>query len=509
MWFVLVSIFVTRFCYHNKKITQDNHNRRVTMTQVQLSPCKNYIGQIQPLEDSIALNIFQNPHNTLYRSFQVIEIIQSKFVPNNIPSSLDISFQWEYNYKGKDCEKLAVLVRNMAALFFLDINKYEASSVLIRQPQYEGIESFQWLPPTDHEKKTGYANSSQIVLFSELNLSANIYSLDCTRRLFTIDKPINDRIIYRRTSSGSFWCMLADTFEYNVPPTMYQFSNLRSFSLLMNSARLHNFVSEEVRVDWSPSGNWLQILDQNEALSGHNLKVYGSNGTSGPNFAKPLVDIEFESEVEEDGLVRIARGGIHNCWCSIDSEEFILLARLVGDQLELKGVSMKLLKVVLRATKDLKEIVAQSNVRDDSIDVMRVLQLHELIFVQLGKFMLCLFHRTGDAELNFLTAVETQSDIVDIIANKSRWFIITKQQILLYEKSLVKALLSTNIPIYSASLLDKDTIVVFSRGPDGEFWNYLNIEESSQNSKARGTSSNHSTDEITDTFAIRKRARIQ
>ncbi|KAG5416720.1 hypothetical protein I9W82_005684 [Candida metapsilosis] len=466
------------------------------MTQVQLSPCRNYIGQIQPLEDSIELKIIQVPQNKLRRSFEVIDMIRSKFPTKDIPPALDISFQWEYNQKGRECEKLGVLIRNMAALFVLDINRDEASSVLIRQPQSEVIESFEWLPPIKEEKGTGYTNSTQVVLFSESNLSAKLYSLDCTRKLCTVHKPIKDRIIYRKTSSGSFWCLIADTFEYNVPPIMYQFLNTGSFSVLINSTRLRSFVSEEAHMDWSHSGNWLQLLDRNEDLSGYNLKVYGSNGVGGPHFAKPLVHIEFESEVEENGSIMESAGRVHTCWCSSSEEELLLSARVIGSYLELRVISMRLLKVVSRETKNLKE-VAENITRG----VTRVSHLNQLVFVQLDRHMLCVYKL--DDSLGYITSIQTQMPILDIFVDESRWFIISEHQILLYENDVVKTLLSTDTVIYSASLLDKETIIVFNRGSNGESWDYLSTKASKANT------SNQSMDEVTDTFAIRKRARFR
>ncbi|KAI5902745.1 hypothetical protein K4G60_g1889 [Candida parapsilosis] len=426
------------------------------MSQVQLSPCKRFIGQIQPVGNSIVLNIFNVLDDNLHRSFKMIDMIQSKFSFNQTPTLLDLSFQWEHNHEGRECEKLAVLVKNMAALFILDIHKDEASSVLVRQPQHEGISSFQWLPPTGIEKKTGYSNSSQIVLFSENNLSAKLYSLDCTSKLFTIHKPFNDHIINRKRSSGSFWCILADTFEYNVPPTVYQFLNTGPLSILMNSTRLQNFISEEAYINWSPSGNWLQIFDRNEALSGYCLRVYGSNGTSGPSFVKPLVDIDFESETKEKGVIKVMQGGIHSCWYSSSGEEFIIVSRVMGNTLEITGISMRLLKVVIRA--------------------------------------------------DYVTEIKVQSRVVNVIANQNRWFIITQNQVILYAEGIVKSLLSTEFHIYSASLL-QDFVVVLQRGLNGEFWRYLDTKQSKQSRKPR--SANQSIDEITDTFAMRKRARIQ
>ncbi|KAI5956660.1 hypothetical protein CANMA_004497 [Candida margitis] len=481
------------------------------MTQVQLSPCRNYVGQIQPLEDSIVLNIFQTPHNTLHRSFQMIELIQSRISLEEIPTSLDISFQWEYPHNGRECKKLAVLARNMSALFILDINKDESSSVLIRQPQTEGIESFQWIIPTESEEAAGHSNSSQLLLFSTSSLSAKLFSLDCTHKLFTVDKPLSDRVIYRRTTNGTFWCLIADTFEYNVPPTMNQFLNTGPLSIPVNSVRFQNFVSEEAHVDWSPSGNWLQVLDRNETLSGYSLKVYGSNGSDGPDLAKPLVDIEFanEVEVEVDGMVKTLKGATQSCWFSSDDEELLLLARVMGHNLELQVVSMKLLKVVKRKVKNLKNTAPDLSSKGSlEVGVKKVFQLHEFFFVQLGNHLLYCFRYYSD-ELKFITNIESRSEIVDVIVDKDRWFIITTHQILLHEKSIVRPIFSTNETIYFTSLLDKESLIVLNQGPRSELWIYININQATQNSQNKSAAGNQSIDEMTDTFAMRKRARIK
>lgn len=473
------------------------------MSQVQLSPCKRFIGQIQPVGNLIVLNIFNVLDDNLHRSFKMIDMIQSKFSFNQTPTLLDLSFQWEHNHEGRECEKLAVLVKNMAALFILDIHKDEASLVLVRQPQHEGISSFQWLPPTGIEKKTGYSNSLQIVLFSENNLSAKLYSLDCTSKLFTIHKPFNDHIINRKRSSGSFWCILADTFEYNVPPTVYQFLNTGPLSILMNSTRLQNFISEEAYINWSPSGNWLQIFDRNEALSGYCLRVYGSNGTSGPSFVKPLVDIDFESETKEKGVIKVMQGGIHSCWYSSSGEEFIIVSRVMGNTLEITGISMRLLKVVIRVSKNLKEISTEHIVRG----ITSFKLLDDCIFVQIDNRLLYLFQLSAkDTKADYVTEIKVQLRVVNVIANQNRWFIITQNQVILYAEGIVKSLLSTEFHIYSASLL-QDFVVVLQRGLNGEFWRYLDTKQSKQSRKPR--SANQLIDEITDTFAMRKRARIQ
>ncbi|KAI5966634.1 hypothetical protein KGF57_000598 [Candida theae] len=474
------------------------------MSQAQLSPCKNHVAQIQPLPDSIVLSIFQTPQNKLHRSFQVLEVIRSKYSTNDIPTTLDISFAWEYKQSGKECQKLAVLVKNMAAVFILDIDKDEASSVLIRHPISELIESIEWIPPTVHQKDTGYANSTQLVLFSEYNLSANLYSLDCTRKLCTVYKPIDDGIIIRKTSTGSYWCLIADTFEYNVPPTLYQFLNTGSVSILVNSVRLQNFMSEEALVDWSTSGNWLQILDRNDTLSSYNLKVYGSNGSFGPDLTKPVVQLEFYNEVKEKGEIMVSKGGVHSCWCSSGETELLLLARVIGPYLEIRGVSMRLLKVVLHVTKTLEEVAAKRN----SFGVVKISYLHPLVFVQLGNHIVYLFKfDIDDTALHYVTWIETQSSILDILSDESRCFIVSEHQIVLYENGVEKILLSTNAAIYSASLLDNQTIIVFAREANGEFWEYLSIKQSTQSNKSSAGS--NTMDEVTDTFANRKRARFK
>lgn len=204
--------------------------------------------------------------------------------------------KWEYVLT-HSTTKLAVVVDSMVVVIDL---RYEEPIFIYEE---DGIADFQWIRPVpisgsgdsadidavdavDADKKNAlegaYLNCKQLIVYTAGYLQAKLYSLDCTRTLWSIDKPITKVPIYR--PNERFWTVVS---SWRAPgtedlfPLVHHMYNTGSRSYVLHQTSLPDpLLSTNFVVEWARSGKCLVYFNGTDILGGFKLKVVPVLGVS-------------------------------------------------------------------------------------------------------------------------------------------------------------------------------------------------------------------------------------
>lgn len=251
-----------------------------------VSGCASYIALVAGAE----IQIHQLHPANLLRSYDLVQCFEfhrenrpNTHTPHPIdPTTPEVALiEWE-TPAGDRCTKVAVYahVHDLHAVLILDLS--QDSPIVIEQDPL-GVQALQWVPPRPHPSPvTGaYTGCTQICVFSTFGLEMRLYSLDCTHVLFTVPKPLHNRI-FMRPSSSDLWSVVAAPYHEknlaqrsilahstSLAPVLVHFYNEGSVSKVLAALTLDSVPAAEF--DWSQSGKWLLCFDS--ALGKFNLRV--------------------------------------------------------------------------------------------------------------------------------------------------------------------------------------------------------------------------------------------
>lgn len=256
------------------------------MGQAAISHCGHYVA----LAESAAVSIHRILPSFQLRHFDLDRDIRRHY-NLSLLIGLNISITgiyWESVKSSEQSTKLAVSInaKDIYGVLIYDFSPNALNPVVIELES--AIESVSWLLGVSKEG-SAYKNCSQLVLFDHLRLEARVYSLDCTRMLFTIPKPVASSVIMR-PHNDQFWSiLLIPYFSKNLTsrsilvdlqadnhPYLLHFKNTGSRSTLLASLALDHQPSLSAEIKWDPTGNWISFFDSNDSIFGYSLRVYNT-----------------------------------------------------------------------------------------------------------------------------------------------------------------------------------------------------------------------------------------
>ncbi|KSA01055.1 uncharacterized protein AC631_03179 [Debaryomyces fabryi] len=181
--------------------------------------------------------------------------------------------------------KFGIVLEKLSMLLIFDIREY-SDPIVIHQTNNEGIEDFQWIPPTEKDTEDkddepgAYTNCKQLLIFTKHNLQVKLFSLDCTQMLWKIDKPISNEILIRPGLKNTIWSLVVNSelpITSDAAPVICHFYNEGSISNLLYKFKFSTNTSHTM-VNWSDSGKWLCNLNSVDSLFGFDLQIYNSLG---------------------------------------------------------------------------------------------------------------------------------------------------------------------------------------------------------------------------------------
>lgn len=196
---------------------------------------------------------------------------------------------WESVDAFNKSTKLAVSVssKTFSAALIYDITKTGDPIIIeLESP----ISRVSWILGAP-EEGSAYKNCTQLVLFDKYGLLARVYSLDCTRVLFTVPKPIVLSVI-ARPKHPEFWSLLLTSYydknltsrsilidlQSDSRPYLLHFNNIFSRSALPTSLEMDHQPSPSAQITWDPEGRWLCFFDSGDTLFGYSVRVYNCLG---------------------------------------------------------------------------------------------------------------------------------------------------------------------------------------------------------------------------------------
>ncbi|KAI3405299.2 hypothetical protein KGF56_001896 [Candida oxycetoniae] len=516
---------------------------------VHISPCHRYISQIKIDAETTTtyLEIIDVSTKRQLWKFDLHSVLRKEKVKVRVDEVIQVKqTQWEGIQVGSRSTKLAVLVDRYSMVLIFDVRDAHSRIIVIKQNFSEGIESFLWIPPADTASgggggdgdgggggeggKSSYMNCTQLLIFAKNNLSAKLYSLDCPKKLYTIHKPLSNCILCSRNGRIQYWSIIADTMEYNVPPTIYQFYNSGSTSTLVAKCKLSAFLTNEATIDWSHSGSWLSILDGSDKLSGYSLKIYGSLSIG---VLEPTLDIELSEKEDTFGerLMKIYNDKFRSNWVIFKEKEYLLISNILNGFIEIQVVSIDLLRIVQLQNLELTSLrgwietdwkveicnhfAAPNRLAISLLSVRR----DNLMFIILNDvYCLCYKIHAHEYKLSFeyITMLKTKTPISFIEKAQSPsndLFIITKRVIFKYEEedASFKIVATTSRNIQSVAFLSsQDFVVIYSDFFGGKQWEKLRLSAPSLGDTQNTTSNSLFTQEdITDTFHMQKKSKAK
>lgn len=243
------------------------------------------------------------------------------------------SLSWESVSAHNKSTKIAVSVssKEFNAVLIYDITATRDPVIIELQSALANISWILGAP----EEGSAYKNCTQLVLFDEYGLLASVYSLDCTRVLFDVPKPMILRVLNRPEHPG-FWSLLL-TFYYDKNltsrsiltdlqsdshPCLLHFRNNGSISAPLASLELDHLPSPSAQITWDPTGNWLCFFDSGESLFGYTLRIYNSLGV----YKRPLSLLE--SHLALPAIYSTYNKGISWTFSWLKIEDLLFLAAI-------------------------------------------------------------------------------------------------------------------------------------------------------------------------------------
>ncbi|KAG2731702.1 hypothetical protein G9P44_005289 [Scheffersomyces stipitis] len=390
----------------------------------------------------------------------------------------------------------------MALIFDIRSTSNDTTPIVVHQPKTEGIHHFQWISPVDpkeypsseEEISGGYTNSKQFVIFSKHNLYLKLFSIDCTHALFTILKPITDRVIVRPNKSISSWSVIASSVTYNSSPVIYHFYNEGSTSHILKSYKLPTTMLTEPRLQWSNSGNWFSIFNDRDNLYGFDLMIYSLLGCingddSSSKHVEPLFICNYlteglvDSETSRSGSLEIASSNYVCQWMTYHDQEFIAIVSVTETrELQFLLLSVNLLRIVSKETKKGSSIFSGWKQVNEGLDIRyrNILNktyqwsnesIKELFIV--GSYLVlrsedtCLIYRlnqsgSGKLHFEFAGAIQVLSKIIGLVEREGSLMVVTNSHIAVYdfESSAISVMYRATKESIRQAFVDGDKIIV-------------------------------------------------
>ncbi|CCH43538.1 putative WD repeat-containing protein [Wickerhamomyces ciferrii] len=198
-------------------------------------------------------------------TLSLVRVIKIK-LKNKSPFIKVSQIQWEHEYN-EVSNKIAVLIGNENIIKIYDILD-ESVDITIIEDDVFGIQNFEWLPPREDEtEESAYEGSKQIIVFTEAEISANIYSLDYSRPILSIEKPKFNKILLKPNSNIFSIITLTNNQIYSI-----NLINKSSSIEFFNSVQLSSFLNLTESIQWSPDGQW--ILCNDASIGGINIQIF-------------------------------------------------------------------------------------------------------------------------------------------------------------------------------------------------------------------------------------------
>lgn len=346
------------------------------------SQCGNFVAVIVPKSSILDIYSVSNTANRLYRTYDLGQLIRQHIQKNIeeprgiIGHTLDISIiRWESVLPGLSSSKLGIVFEKLSMLLICDIRE-KSDPIVIHQTHNEGIEDFQWIPPTENDtedksdEQGAYTNCKQLVVFTKHRLQVKLFSLDCTHMLWKIDRPISDEVLVRPGLNNTIWSLVVNSglpVASDAAPVIYHFYNEGSISSLLYKFKFSTNTSHTL-VNWSGSGKWLCNLNFINCLFGFDLQIYNALGVYRNPFNQisdmpvgdPIISLDYLNKGvidHQQGNSLISYGSVEylSQWIQIEANnaEYLLIASTIHTEdsckIELILVSIKSFGIINRS----------------------------------------------------------------------------------------------------------------------------------------------------------------
>lgn len=322
---------------------------RLAMRHESVSPCGSYIAQWNSDNDEILEIIETNAFKT-YASYNlsiaIAKAMARTLISNEHNARLDVTqVEWEHTNRSR-VTKVGVVVRNLSLMVICELGE-QREPIVVPQSHVEGISRFQWIPPIDtgkglekeelHERSENeaYVNCIQFGVFTRNNLQLKIYSLEKTRVVFTVLKPVEDRILVRPQGKRKtvHWSILATAPTGTNKYMLYHFVNEGAISTLFHTVELDVAAwSPRFDISWSPLGNYFGCF--NQSLAGFDVSLYNSLGafsTTQRATGEPILKVSRSFYNEIDLKVRPITPNSSASWLRTTASEYAIVAGLSLD----------------------------------------------------------------------------------------------------------------------------------------------------------------------------------
>lgn len=258
------------------------------MSQVSLSHCGHYVALVEDTN----ISIHRILPSFLLRRYNAAKDIR-RHLKGSGSSDRTIKIGglfWETTTGLNTSTKIAVSIssKDFHATIVYDMTSQSTDPVIIELDS--AIAHISWIEGAP-EEGSAYKNCTQLVVFDLFGLLARVYSLDCTRVLFTVPKPIVQKSLTRPGHPGFWSLLLTSYFDKNLTsrsimidlqsdshPYLLHFTNNGSRSALFASLQLDHQSSPSAQIAWDPKGSWICFFDSGESLFGYTVRVYNSLG---------------------------------------------------------------------------------------------------------------------------------------------------------------------------------------------------------------------------------------
>lgn len=317
------------------------------MTKTLVSDCGHYVSHAE------------EAHFTIHRVLPAFQLRRYN-CDIDVQKHLNLPFSNDRTVKVECLRWESVSAHNKSTKIAVSVSSKEFNAVLIyditatRDPVIielqSAIANVSWILGAP-EEGSAYKNCTQLVLFDEFGLLASVYSLDCTRVLFDVPKPMILRVLNRPKHPGFWSLLLSFYYDKNLAsrsiltdlqsdshPCLLHFRNTGSISAPLTSLELDHLPSPSAQIAWDPTGNWLCFFDSEESLFGYTLRVYNSLGV----YKRPSSLLE--SHLALPAIYSTHNKGISWTFSWLKNEDLLFLAAIPsksGKKLEFRihGVS--------------------------------------------------------------------------------------------------------------------------------------------------------------------------
>lgn len=481
----------------------------------ELSNCGKYVATLSHQHHLVISEL----SGTKYRTYNVLKLVEKY---NKFNERLNITqLTWELVLKSSISVKLGAIIENLNILLIIDINLSEP--IFIQQPTIDGTYSFEWIPPLP-DTDEGYKNCKQLILYTEHNLKAKVYSLDATHIQFQLLLPLS-KILIRPDSN--IWSIATSTMEYNQPSMIYHFENSGSVSNLIHSFRFPNYHPNS-QIQCSPNNKWISSFDQSEKIFGFQLNIYLFCGVDNPPIGKSVLSLNWLNDgivYDEDQPLLISSNEYWFNWLGDDC----VITSINDDKLQFLYLDMSLLKIVKNYETSLEFTQSWNQVLINNKIAYRVQYLHpfkriidvickgRLIVVQMDNGIIVYefsdyntLNTIVDLQLNlfkFKACINIVLDRISVkILDKNQVMVVTTDHVFIYRDKTIQVIYQeADLRILQGKVVES-RVVVFTtaKSKTNQYWRLVNMEHELPKRRKFENIINTSFD-ITDTFAKKKR----